>query len=67
LKKGQIGYPETSLTDYQPKPRNIPEGRRPHIHRGGILKSLKLCNCLTHTHTHTLQHTHTHTHTNDNK
>jgi hypothetical protein len=26
----QIGYPETSVTNYQPTPRSIPEERRPH-------------------------------------
>jgi hypothetical protein len=27
---------ETSVTNYEPMPRNIPEERRPKLHRGGI-------------------------------
>jgi hypothetical protein len=36
---GPIGCPETSVTSYQPTPRNIPEERRPELHRCGSLKS----------------------------
>jgi len=37
---------ETSVTSYQPTPRNIPEGQRPQTHDGGRLKSCKcLCVC----------------------
>ena len=37
---------ETSLTRYQPTPRNIAEGQRPQIHDSGSLKSCKcLCVC----------------------
>jgi hypothetical protein len=32
---------ETSVTNYQSTLRNIPEERRPHLHRGGSLKSRK--------------------------
>jgi hypothetical protein len=34
LKMGQIGCPETSVTNYQSTLRNIPEERRTHLHRG---------------------------------
>jgi hypothetical protein len=40
-KMGPIGCPETSVTSYQPMPRNISEKRRPQLHRGGNLKSRK--------------------------
>ena len=33
--------PETSVTNHSPTLRNIPEGRRSHLHRGGSLKSRK--------------------------
>jgi hypothetical protein len=39
LKKGPISQPETSVTNYQPTLCNIPEGRRPQLHRGGSLIS----------------------------
>jgi len=31
LKMGRIGYPETSVTNYELTLRNIPEGRKPEI------------------------------------
>jgi hypothetical protein len=34
---GQMGCPEMSLNNYQPKLRNIPE-ERSHLHRGGSLR-----------------------------
>jgi hypothetical protein len=33
-----MGCPETSETNYQPMPRNIPEEQRPQLHRSGSLK-----------------------------
>ena len=43
-----IRCPETSVKDYHITPRNIPEERRSHQHRGGSLKSrldlLDVCN-----------------------
>jgi len=39
---GSIGCPETSVTNYQSTLRNISEGRRPNVNRGGNLKSRKL-------------------------
>jgi len=34
--------PETSVTNYQSKLRNIPEERISHLHCGGSLKSCKI-------------------------
>jgi hypothetical protein len=39
LKMGLIGCPETSLQNYHPTLRNIPQERRSHLHRGGSLES----------------------------
>jgi hypothetical protein len=39
LKMGPISCPETSVQNYHPTLRNIPEERRSHQHRGGSLKS----------------------------
>jgi hypothetical protein len=39
LKRGPIRCPETSVQNYHLWPRNTPEERRSHIHRGGSLKS----------------------------
>ena len=39
---GPIRCPETSVNNYNTKPRNIPEERRSHQHRGGSLKSNRL-------------------------
>jgi hypothetical protein len=39
LKMGPIRCPETSVNNYHMTPRNIPEDRRYHQHRGGSLKS----------------------------
>jgi hypothetical protein len=39
LKMGTMGCPKTSLQNYHSTLRNIPEERRPHLHRGGSLKS----------------------------
>jgi hypothetical protein len=36
---GPICCPETSVNNYHTTPRNIPEERRSHKHRGGSLKS----------------------------
>jgi hypothetical protein len=36
---GPIRCPETSVNNYHTTPRNIPEERRSHQHRGGSLKS----------------------------
>jgi hypothetical protein len=36
-----IRCPETSVTNYQRTPRNIPEELRPQLYRGGSLKSHK--------------------------
>jgi hypothetical protein len=36
---GPIRCPETSVKNYHTTPRNIPEERRSHQHRGGSLKS----------------------------
>jgi hypothetical protein len=41
LKMGPIRCPETSINNYHMTPRNIPEERRSHQHRGGSLKSRK--------------------------
>jgi len=35
------GCPETMVTNYQSTPRNIPEERISHLHRGGSLRSRK--------------------------
>jgi hypothetical protein len=35
--------PETSVNSYHTTPRNIPEERRSHEHRGGSLKSTFVC------------------------
>jgi hypothetical protein len=37
LKKGRIDCPETSITDHQTSPRNIPEKRKRHHERSSIL------------------------------
>ena len=37
LKKRSIGYPETSVSNYQSRLGNNPEERRPLLHRGGSL------------------------------
>jgi hypothetical protein len=34
------GFPEKSVTNYQPTLRNIPEERRFHLHRDGSLRIL---------------------------
>ena len=34
-----MGYPETSARNYHPTPRNIPEERSAHLHRGRSMKS----------------------------
>ena len=39
LENGPIGFPETSVRNYQSKQRNSPEEGRSHLHRGGNLKS----------------------------
>jgi hypothetical protein len=39
LKMGALVCPETSLSNYQSTLRNMAEKRRPHLHRGGNLKS----------------------------
>jgi hypothetical protein len=36
---GLIGRPETSVSNHQTMSRKNPEERRPHLHRGGSLKS----------------------------
>jgi hypothetical protein len=41
LEVGPTGCAETSLTNYQSTLHNIPEERRPHLRRGGSLKSRK--------------------------
>jgi hypothetical protein len=41
LKNGAISCTETSVNDYQSPLRNNPEQRKPHLHRGGSLKSRK--------------------------
>jgi len=41
LKVKPTGYAETSVTNYQSTLLNISEERRPHLHRGGSLKSRK--------------------------
>ena len=38
FKMGPIGCPETSVTNHQPTPRNIPEERRLQLHCGVSLK-----------------------------
>jgi len=43
---GPIGFPEPSITNYQSTLINIPEERRPHLHRGGSFKS-GICNLST--------------------
>jgi hypothetical protein len=35
---GPIGYPETSVHNYYSTLRNIPEERKPDLHRDGSLK-----------------------------
>jgi hypothetical protein len=43
---GPMGCPETSAHNYQHTGRNNPEDRRPHLHRGGSLKSRNhSCRC----------------------
>jgi hypothetical protein len=42
LKMGLRGCPKISVTTYQSKMHNIPEGRRYNLHRGGCLKSRML-------------------------
>jgi hypothetical protein len=42
LKMGPIGCPEMSVRNYYYALRNIPEGRKSHIRRGGSLKPRKL-------------------------
>jgi hypothetical protein len=39
VKMGSIRCPETSVNSCHTTPRNIPEERRSHQHRGGSLKS----------------------------
>jgi hypothetical protein len=39
VKMEPIRCPETSVNNYHTRPRNIPEERRSHQHRGGSLKS----------------------------
>jgi len=39
LKMGPISCPETSLNNYQPRLRNVPEERRSDLYRGEGLKS----------------------------
>jgi hypothetical protein len=41
---GLVGYPETSVRNYHPTLRNIPDDRRSQLHRGGSLNSLMLSN-----------------------
>ena len=41
LKKGPIGHPEMSVSNYQSARRNIPKHRRSHIHWDGSLIPLK--------------------------
>jgi len=36
---GPMGFPETSVNNYECMLRNIPEERRSHFHRGGSLTS----------------------------
>jgi hypothetical protein len=43
LKIQPIGYPETSVRNYQSTLRNIPEGRS-HLHRSGSLKEFWFSN-----------------------
>ena len=44
---GLIGCPETSVTNYQSTLRNIPEGRRSHLHSSRSLKSRNVRLVLT--------------------
>jgi hypothetical protein len=44
LKIGPIGCPETSVQNYRSTPRNNPEERGSHLHRGGSLKSRNVQN-----------------------
>jgi hypothetical protein len=39
LKSIPMRCPETSVNNYHTTPRNVPEERRSHEHRGGSLKS----------------------------
>jgi hypothetical protein len=39
LKKGPIGFSETSVANYKSTLRNVTEERRSHLHRGESLKS----------------------------
>jgi hypothetical protein len=39
---GQMACPETSVNNYQSTLHNIPKEQRPHLHRGGSLKSRKI-------------------------
>jgi hypothetical protein len=45
VKMGPICCAETSVNNYHTTPRNIPEERRCHLHRGGSLKSRLLSSC----------------------
>jgi hypothetical protein len=45
-KTGPIGFSETLVTNYQRTLRNIPEERRPQLHRGGSL----ICRLCTYLH-----------------
>jgi hypothetical protein len=46
LKIGTVGCPEISVTKYHSKLCNIPKERRPHLNRGGSLKSRMPVFCL---------------------
>lgn len=46
LKKGLIGCPETSLTNYWLLPRNIPEERTPQLHCGSFPLGSGICVAL---------------------
>ena len=47
LKIKPIGWPETSVSNYQSTQCNIPEERKPHLHRDAGLKSRKAIIRLT--------------------
>ena len=42
LRMGTIGYPETSITNYQSTLFNMPEDRRSHFHRSGSLMYIQI-------------------------
>jgi hypothetical protein len=66
LKIGPVGCPEMSVTTYHSKLRNIPEERRPHLHRDGRSKSRMPGFCLKNSGAEFHNKINTNTNTNNN-